>query len=207
MQTGNDAGFQTHASEGKPTKKFTKHLKYMMHKDFTTIRLCSYHESGHILLGYFVRWTVESVKIKFKNGLVSKGEMTYNYGNDKKFIDYIMNFERNEDSYINFNDESKSHCLVVANKRIKALIGGPAAEKRILLGNNYQGIWEITPEFIRGPDFDKARQLLAFLSSKSNKYNDKDFMDEIQTVSNFQWFVNLYVNYLNINKITSYLFG
>jgi hypothetical protein len=105
-----------------------------MHKDFNNIQLCSYHESGHTVMAYFVGWEIDSIKIKFQDDLVLNGVTKYNYGEDEYFVDYLMNFEANEDIYNKFNSQQKKYCLTVAEKRIYTLLGGPSAEKEFLWG-------------------------------------------------------------------------
>jgi ATP-dependent Zn protease len=38
----------------------------MTNKDFENIKICAYHESGHAILAYLVKWTVKSIKIELK---------------------------------------------------------------------------------------------------------------------------------------------
>jgi ATP-dependent Zn protease len=64
----------------------------MTNKDFENIKICAYHESGHAILAYFVKWTVKSIKIEFKNGNLLCGVTNYDFGNDENFVHYIENF-------------------------------------------------------------------------------------------------------------------
>jgi hypothetical protein len=53
------------------------------------------------------------------------------------------------------------------------------------MGSNYQGLWELNGEFMRGPDFDRTVQILKFIKRYSNSFSTSYFLNEVKTVSRF----------------------
>ena len=68
------------------------------------IIITAHHEAGHAIMAHIVGWTINSIVLDVKNGILQNGVTNYNFGDDE--IDNCTNL----------------------NRRILCLMGGPIAQ-------------------------------------------------------------------------------
>lgn len=137
------------------------------------IKQAAFHEGGHLIMAYFLKYNVEKVQILLnENKSVKCGKTRYLYGNATAFFAGLDNVNDLINRYSHINSEMRKSYISLAYPRALILMGGPIAEAIYL--NEDDNPTSLNIEF-RGPDFVRVKLIERFLSSYDTDYKN-DFL-------------------------------
>lgn len=136
-----------------------------------------YHESGHVVVGYLMGFTVKKMQV-FEDG---GGETTFDYGSQTLLCSSILSLPDFE-LFKMLDENSKKSSPEYALRLLHMLLGGPVAES--LASSGFIPRTSIKVE-VSGKDLQKCNVIDAFLAKYTPAYDHNTVNKAIDTVYQF----------------------